>query len=72
MGTQPEVLVRTPEKAQPEVLVLTPEAAQLEDLEERLGELSQVLELLPARILRETPPPAPRPEREAQLRAWAD
>ncbi len=56
----------------PEVLVLTPQEAQLEDLEERLDDLSQELVQLPDRIRRETPPPAPRPEREAQLRAWAD
>ncbi len=57
---------------QPEVLVLTPQEAQLENLEERLDDLSLELQQLPDRILRETPPPAPRPEREAQLRAWAD
>ncbi len=62
MGTQ----------TQQEVLVLTPQEAQLEDLEERLEDLSVELERLPDRLIQQTPPPAPRPEREAQLRAWAD
>ncbi len=58
----------------PEVLVLTPQEAQLDDLEVRLDDLTEELRMLPDRLRPETAPPAraPEPEREAQLRAWAD
>ena len=57
---------------QPHVILMTPQEARVDDLEGQVEELLQEVRVLPERIRQQAPPPAPRPAREEQLRAWAD